>query len=232
MAPPDALSQFQEKQGKEVEFEDRDGRKRFMSEETGSVLDETRDMRQIEIQPAMPGPDRTGYIVCSSGSGFHRIAYVEWGDPRSTRVVICAHGLSRQGRDFDWIAAAMASRRDGAWSARTSSGAVGANGCATKSDYNLPQYARDLTTLIARLDVESSRLDRHVAGRSHRHGDRGAARLADRAAHRQRHRAVSCRGRPCTGSRRRCARHRAPMPTSPAPRAIIGRPWRSSASSN
>ncbi len=33
------------------------------------------------------------------------IAYVEWGDPASNRVAICVHGLSRQGRDFDRLAA-------------------------------------------------------------------------------------------------------------------------------
>ena len=38
---------------------------------------------------------------------FHRLAYVAWGDPASPPVV-CVHGLSRQGRDFDVLAQALA----------------------------------------------------------------------------------------------------------------------------
>ncbi|RYF60380.1 MAG: alpha/beta hydrolase, partial [Comamonadaceae bacterium] len=37
----------------------------------------------------------------------HRMAYWEWngtGDARHPHVVVCVHGLSRQGRDFDVLA--------------------------------------------------------------------------------------------------------------------------------
>ncbi len=40
-------------------------------------------------------------------AGFHRIAYTEWGDPGNPRVLVCVHGLSRNGRDFDEIAEAL-----------------------------------------------------------------------------------------------------------------------------
>ena len=41
--------------------------------------------------------------------GFHRLCYSEFpGDPR--RTVICVHGLSRNGRDFDWLAQVLASQ--------------------------------------------------------------------------------------------------------------------------
>jgi pimeloyl-ACP methyl ester carboxylesterase len=35
------------------------------------------------------------------------MAYWEWGQPQSTHVVVCVHGLSRQGRDFDTLARAL-----------------------------------------------------------------------------------------------------------------------------
>ena len=35
----------------------------------------------------------------SSHSGFHRIAYTEWGAADNPRVLICVHGLSRNVRD-------------------------------------------------------------------------------------------------------------------------------------
>lgn len=34
----------------------------------------------------------------------HRMAYWRWGDPANPRVLMCVHGLSRQGRDFDALA--------------------------------------------------------------------------------------------------------------------------------
>ena len=33
------------------------------------------------------------------------MAYLEWGDARNRDVVVCVHGLTRTGRDFDYIAA-------------------------------------------------------------------------------------------------------------------------------
>ena len=36
--------------------------------------------------------------------GFHSVAYTEWGVPQAERTVICVHGLSRNGRDFDSLA--------------------------------------------------------------------------------------------------------------------------------
>jgi pimeloyl-ACP methyl ester carboxylesterase len=41
--------------------------------------------------------------------GFHRLAYTEWGDP-AAEPVLCVHGLSRTGRDFDVLAQALADR--------------------------------------------------------------------------------------------------------------------------
>ena len=83
--------------------------------------------------------------------GFHRIAYVEWGEARD-RAVICAHGLTRNGRDFDRLAVALAARRvvcpDMAGRGRSDWLADGAG-------YGYPQYCADMNALIARLAVEA-----------------------------------------------------------------------------
>jgi pimeloyl-ACP methyl ester carboxylesterase len=42
--------------------------------------------------------------------GFTGIAYAEWGPPEASRTAICVHGLTRNGRDFDWLAEALAAR--------------------------------------------------------------------------------------------------------------------------
>jgi len=39
--------------------------------------------------------------------GFHEIAYTEWGDPNSNRLVFCVHGFTRNSRDFDALADAL-----------------------------------------------------------------------------------------------------------------------------
>ncbi|HAS86902.1 MAG TPA: alpha/beta hydrolase, partial [Candidatus Competibacteraceae bacterium] len=39
--------------------------------------------------------------------GFHHIHYTQWGDPANPRVLICVHGFTRTGRDFDFLAAAL-----------------------------------------------------------------------------------------------------------------------------
>jgi pimeloyl-ACP methyl ester carboxylesterase len=43
--------------------------------------------------------------------GFHRIAYTERGDARNPHIVLCVHGLSRNSRDFDHLAAALEARQ-------------------------------------------------------------------------------------------------------------------------
>ena len=53
----------------------------------------------------------TRHSVLGIGSAaFHRLAYCTWGAPENTRVLICVHGLTRNGRDFDFLAAALEDR--------------------------------------------------------------------------------------------------------------------------
>lgn len=55
--------------------------------------------------PARPTPvePRSGEVPYLLGTAFYRMAYVEWGDPAAPPVV-CVHGLTRNGRDFDPLA--------------------------------------------------------------------------------------------------------------------------------
>jgi pimeloyl-ACP methyl ester carboxylesterase len=93
-----------------------------------------------------------------SPAGFHALSYTLWrpsaiGDAAPDRVVICVHGLTRNGRDFDPLARALAEagflvvcpdmvgRGESDW-------------LAAPEGYGLPQYCADVTSLIARLGVE------------------------------------------------------------------------------
>ena len=96
---------------------------------------------------------REGKVQSLSAAGFHQMAYVEWGDPHNPRVLMCVHGLTRCGRDFDDLAQAMSDRY------RVVCPDVVGRG---KSDwlrnpllYGVPQYAADMTTLLARLDAQT-----------------------------------------------------------------------------
>lgn len=53
------------------------------------------------------------HVVCPGASKTdaqnHRMAYWSWGDEANPRILICVHGLSRQGRDFDALAQSLSS---------------------------------------------------------------------------------------------------------------------------
>ena len=96
---------------------------------------------------------RLGFVQCIDPAGLRRIAYWEWGDPGNPRVLMCVHGLTRQGRDFDSLA-------------RASSGSyrvvcpdvVGRGHSDWARDpalYQVPVYVSDMVTLLAKLSATS-----------------------------------------------------------------------------
>lgn len=44
------------------------------------------------------------------GNGTHRIAYYDWGNPDSQNIALCVHGLTRNARDFDFLAEALVNK--------------------------------------------------------------------------------------------------------------------------
>jgi pimeloyl-ACP methyl ester carboxylesterase len=50
------------------------------------------EIRRIQVE----GPD-----------GDYGLSYAEWGSPGAARAIICVHGLTRNGRDFDHLAAVL-----------------------------------------------------------------------------------------------------------------------------
>ena len=94
---------------------------------------------------------RFGHLLGLGKHGFHRIHYTEWGAADNPRVLMCVHGLTRNGRDFDSFAAAMSSDY------RVICPDIIGRGCSDwledKSEYSYPQYLADMTALIARSGV-------------------------------------------------------------------------------
>ena len=95
---------------------------------------------------------RESYVLGLSQTGFHRIAYTEWGDADNPRVLICAHGLSRNGRDFDALAEAMS--RDYRVLCPDFVGRGKSDWLQNKAGYGYPQYLSDMSVLIARTGAE------------------------------------------------------------------------------
>jgi pimeloyl-ACP methyl ester carboxylesterase len=93
-----------------------------------------------------------GYLGLDSG-GFHRIAYTEWGAPNHDPTIVCVHGLSRNGRDFDYLAEALASERHVVCPDLAGRGR--SDWLKHKANYAFPTYCADLTALLARLGGNS-----------------------------------------------------------------------------
>ena len=96
---------------------------------------------------------RESKVQCLSSAGFHDMHYVEWGDPENPRVLLCAHGLTRVGRDFDDLARAMADRY------RVVCPDVAGRGRSDRLKdsrlYGPPQYCADMMTLLAQLQAQT-----------------------------------------------------------------------------
>jgi pimeloyl-ACP methyl ester carboxylesterase len=89
---------------------------------------------------------RLNVVTCSSPGGLHRMACHEWGDADNPEIVLCVHGLTRTGRDFDTLARKLSSRY------RVVCPDVVGRGLSdwlnNPAFYSVAQYAADMVTLI------------------------------------------------------------------------------------
>lgn len=98
------------------------------------------------------------FVNCLGHMGLHRMAYWEWACRASlpageaAPVLVCVHGLTRQGRDFDALARSLSSHY------RVICPDVAGRGhsdwLANPAAYQIPSYVADMVSLLARLDVE------------------------------------------------------------------------------
>jgi pimeloyl-ACP methyl ester carboxylesterase len=90
-------------------------------------------------------------LLGHSPAGLHRVHFTVWGAHEQPQTVICVHGMTRNGRDFDALAQTLEP------DCRVVCPDVVGRG---RSDwlrdpvlYGYPQYLADMTALIAHLDV-------------------------------------------------------------------------------
>jgi pimeloyl-ACP methyl ester carboxylesterase len=92
------------------------------------------------------------FVNCPDALGSHRMAYWQWGNPQSEHVVLCVHGLSRQGRDFDVLAQALVAQSPHL--KVVCPDVVGRGQSDYLRDpagYQIPSYAADMLILLAEL---------------------------------------------------------------------------------
>jgi len=94
---------------------------------------------------------RLNHVQCLDARGLHRMAYWEWGDPANRRVLVCVHGLSRQGRDFDTLARALCDEYRVVCPDVVGRGQ--SDWLVDPAGYQIPAYVADMVTLLARLDA-------------------------------------------------------------------------------
>jgi pimeloyl-ACP methyl ester carboxylesterase len=79
--------------------------------------------------------------------------WVEWGERDNPRVLVCVHGLTRCGRDFDFLAQRLADAY------RVVCPDIAGRGrsdwLAHKEDYGYPVYCGDIAAMLAALGAES-----------------------------------------------------------------------------
>jgi pimeloyl-ACP methyl ester carboxylesterase len=96
---------------------------------------------------------REGAVRCLDPHGFHWVRYNEWGDAKNPRVLVCVHGLTRNARDFDYLAANLSDAY------RVICPDVVGRGRSDwlrdPTDYTYPVYCSDMATLIASLHAET-----------------------------------------------------------------------------
>ena len=94
------------------------------------------EIRRIQIE----GPD-----------GDYGLSYADWGKPEAARTIICVHGLTRNGRDFDHLATVLQEQ------ARLICPDIVGRGLsdalADPENYALPTYVAHMLQLLGKLEL-------------------------------------------------------------------------------
>jgi len=97
------------------------------------------------------------YVPCPDAAGGHRMAYWQWGQASAPHLVVCGHGLARQGRDFDTLARELVARADGPIRV-VCPDVVGRGRSDWLKDpmgYQIPTYVGDMLVLLAELHQQA-----------------------------------------------------------------------------
>jgi pimeloyl-ACP methyl ester carboxylesterase len=102
-------------------------------------------------------PPTLNYVSCPDSGPGHRMAYWQWGDAQAAHAVVCVHGLSRQGRDFDVLAQALLARSQAPLRVICPDvvGRGRSDWLADPMGYQVPTYAADMLQLLGQLHAQA-----------------------------------------------------------------------------
>ena len=93
------------------------------------------------------------FVRASSLAGIHKIAYYDWGAASAQQVIVCVHGLTRNGLDFNRLAAELA-RRGCRVICIDMVGRGQSDWLSDPAHYHVPQYMADCMTVLAHAGVD------------------------------------------------------------------------------
>ena len=101
----------------------------------------------------IPKPHRRLNVAFPVDGVLKHMAVHEWGHARNPRVAVCVHGLSRNGRDFDLLADALASNH------RVLCPDVPGRGesdwFASADHYTIPHYIQAMNAMLTEFSVQT-----------------------------------------------------------------------------
>jgi pimeloyl-ACP methyl ester carboxylesterase len=95
---------------------------------------------------------QSGAVGVSHGEKTRNLAYLEWGERGADRTAVCVHGISRNARDFRWIAEDLAAH---GWHVLSLDmvGRGGSDWLDDPRDYGMPLYVQNVQQALAHLGV-------------------------------------------------------------------------------
>lgn len=101
-------------------------------------------------------PPQLEFVACPHPEGQHRMAFWRWGDAQAAHVVVCVHGLTRQGRDFDRLAQALVAQSPHPLQVICPDvvGRGRSDWLSEPAGYQIPQYAGDMLAMLAQVQAQ------------------------------------------------------------------------------
>jgi pimeloyl-ACP methyl ester carboxylesterase len=99
----------------------------------------------------IPKPPRKANVAVPIDGVLKHMAVHDWGDEKNSRVVICVHGLSRNGRDFDVLADALS--KDFRVLCPDVPGRGESDWLASTEQYAIPVYAQFMQAMLTEFGV-------------------------------------------------------------------------------
>ena len=101
----------------------------------------------------IPKPHRRSNVAFPVDGVLKHIAVHEWGDAKNPHVAICVHGLSRNGRDFDLLADALAN--DYRVLCPDVPGRGESDWFASADHYTIPHYIQAMNAMLTEFGVQT-----------------------------------------------------------------------------